>query len=321
MAAEITRDVARCAQVLRAGGLVAFATETVYGLGANALDPTAVAKIFAAKRRPEFDPLIVHVAAIADIEPLAETGHPLFDTLSQKFWPGPLTLLLPKRDSIPDLVTSGLPDVGIRIPANEVARQLIKEAGVPIAAPSANLFGRTSPTTAAHVVEQLGESVDLVLDDGPCSVGVESTVVRMIGPNSLEVLRVGGTTLEMLRTVCSDVTVVSNLLDETAPAAPGQLASHYAPLTPIQIVNDWSTIRIPPRAAALCFQQAPPAHENPSMVEVLSPNGSLVEATANFFAALRRLDRPDIDVILAERFPDRELGVALNDRLRRAATR
>ncbi|MCA9044501.1 MAG: threonylcarbamoyl-AMP synthase [Planctomycetaceae bacterium] len=321
MAAEITRNVARCAQVLRTGGLVAFATETVYGLGADALDPNAVAKIFAAKRRPEFDPLIVHVAEIGDIEPLAKTSHPLFETLSQQFWPGPLTLLLPKLDIIPDLVTSGLPDVGIRIPANDVARQLIKVAGVPVAAPSANLFGRTSPTTAAHVVEQLGESVDLVLDDGPCSVGVESTVVRMTGPNSLKVLRVGGTTLEMLRTVCGNVTVVSNLLDETAPAAPGQLASHYAPLTPIQVVGDWNTTDLPPRAAALCFQQAPPDHENLSIVEILSPDGSLVEATANFFAALRRLDCPDIDVILAERFPDRELGVALNDRLRRAATR
>ncbi|MCA9080169.1 MAG: threonylcarbamoyl-AMP synthase [Planctomycetaceae bacterium] len=315
--ANITTDIQACAQALRAGELVAFGTETVYGLGANALDPQAVARIFAAKQRPEFDPLIVHVADAAQVDELAEVRSPILMDLMQRFWPGPLTLLLPKRDCIPDLVTSGLPEVGLRIPRHPLALELIRQAGVPVAAPSANLFGRISPTTAQHVQEQLGDRIDWILDGGPCSVGVESTVLRVDERGYGTVLRPGGVTLEELRFVLPNVTLAPGHLESKASASPGQLLKHYAPRKPLQLVTDWTTIAIPESCAALAFQQQPPG--NFVDIEVLSPAGSLTEAAANFFRALRRLDAGPAHVILAEEFPETGLGIALNDRLRRAA--
>lgn len=317
----LTHDISLCAAALQRGELVAFGTETVYGLGANSLNPQAVARIFEAKGRPTFDPLIVHLADAAQVTEIAECDDLRIQRLMQRFWPGPLTILLPRKPCIPDLVTSGLPDVGVRIPNHLQARELIRAAGVPVAAPSANLFGRISPTTAAHVADQLGDRIDYILDCGPSSVGVESTVVRWSAEGVLTVLRPGGTTLEELRTVADHVEIAGSLLDEHRPIAPGQLAQHYAPSTGLHIVDDWHAVEPTPAAAALCFRDLPESPERFAHIEVLTPSGSLTEAAANFFAALRKLDAAGHSLILAERFPDQGLGVALNDRLRRAAHR
>lgn len=321
MAAQLTTDVVKCAAGLAAGQLVAFGTETVYGLGANALDVTAVARIFAAKQRPEFDPLIVHLADGSDAAYVADTAHPQFARLSENFWPGPLTILLPRRACISDLVTSGLPDVGLRVPDHDMARELIRRAGVPVAAPSANLFGKVSPTTVQHVQDQLGDRVDFILDGGPCRVGVESTVIQLAQSGPARILRPGGTTLEQLREVLGDVEIAPSLLDHQAPMAPGQLAQHYAPGTRLRVVREWSSLIAVSNAAALCFRSAPPEAERFSHVEVLSASGSLIEAAARFFAALRQLDAVGYDLIVAEEFPAEGLGIALNDRLRRAAAK
>ncbi len=315
--ATITTDTGLCAQALRAGELVAFGTETVYGLGANALDPQAVARIFAAKERPEFDPLIVHLAHADQVPTIAEVNSPYIQTLMERFWPGPLTLLLPKIDCIPDLVTSGLPEVGVRVPRHPLALELLAAAGVPVAAPSANLFGRISPTTAQHVQDQLGDRIEWILDGGPCLVGIESTVLRVDASGHGTVLRPGGVTLEELQTVLSHVTLAPGLLEFQASASPGQLLKHYAPRKPLRIVSNWSAQPSVPNAAGLVFDSPPPGTF--TALEVLAPDRSLVTAAANFFAALRRLDAGPGDVILAEPFPRHGLGIALNDRLRRAA--
>ncbi|MCA9053213.1 MAG: threonylcarbamoyl-AMP synthase [Planctomycetaceae bacterium] len=318
MSAEVTSDVAKAASVLRAGGLVAFATETVYGLGANALDEQAVARIFEAKGRPTFDPLIVHLVSASEVEAIVKDVPDVARRLAQAFWPGPLTLVLPKQDCVPDLVTSGLPSVGVRVPEHPVARELIQLAGCPVAAPSANLFGRTSPTTAAHVAEQLGERIDLILDGGPCRVGIESTVLDLVkDPPTL--LRPGGVTYEELTKLLGEVSIAGpDIGDPAHPAAPGMLTQHYAPRTPLLIISNWYSLGPLEGVSALAFQSIPEA-ERFQRTEVLAPHGDLRQAANRFFAALRRLDRPDCRLIVAELFPDTGLGVALNDRLRRAA--
>jgi L-threonylcarbamoyladenylate synthase len=323
MSAEITTDVVRAAETLRRGGLVAFATETVYGLGANALDDLAVARVFEAKGRPHFDPLIVHLAAADHIFRVASEVPPLAERLADAFWPGPLTLVLPKQPGIPDLVTSGLSSVGVRVPGHELACELIRRAGCPVAAPSANLFGRVSPTTAEHVAEQLGERIDLILDGGPCRVGIESTVIDLTGPQPA-LLRPGGVTREELEPVAGRICLPTagtgpGSAEPGRPTpAPGMLPQHYAPRTPVRVVGDWGAVPANSRLAALGFRSVGDAARFQSF-EVLSPTGDLREAAAKFFAALRRLDRANCDVILAEHFPETGLGVALNDRLTRAA--
>lgn len=319
MPAAVTTDVERAAAVLRGGGLVAFATETVYGLGANALDERAVAGIFEAKGRPHFDPLIVHLADVADLGRVAAVVPDRVRPLIDAFWPGPLTLVLPKRPEIPDLVTSGLDTVGVRVPDHPLARELIRRAGCPVAAPSANLFGRVSPTTAEHVMDQLGDRIDLVLDGGPCRVGVESTVIQVDG-ETLTLLRPGGVTLEDLTAIAGPIQRASISPASKSVAGPGMLPEHYAPLAPVVIVTDWSAVPADPTAAALGFRSVPD-RERFGTVEVLSPDGSLREAAARFFAALRRLDATHPARIYAEAFPNEGLGLALNDRLTRAACR
>lgn len=229
--------VAEAAACLRAGGLVVLPTETVYGLGANALNPAAVAAIFAAKGRPATDPLIVHVSGLEDLEAIVSDIPPVARRLASRFWPGPLTLILPKRATISDSVTAGLPTVAVRVPAHPVARAVIAAAGVPIAAPSANLFSRPSPTQAAHVLSDLDGRVDLVLDAGPTDVGVESTVLDLTVDPPL-VRRPGGVTLEALRTVVPDVQVLTHHGDDReAQMAPGQLLRHYAPQARLTLIN------------------------------------------------------------------------------------
>lgn len=295
---------------------MAFPTETVYGLGAHALDTKAVARIFAAKQRPEFDPLIVHVAEAAWVDCLVADVPELARELMQRFWPGPLTLVLPKRDEVPDLVTSGLRSVGVRQPRHEMALALLREADIPLAAPSANLFGRISPTTAAHVADQLADRVDYILDGGPCEVGVESTVVT-IDADTIVVLRPGGVTLEELREVTDRVRFEQTDGSETKHVSPGRTLQHYAPRTPLVIReqpepnDDESELRL----GALSIK--PIASDKFMAVEQLPEE--LMEAASEFFAALRRLDASELDLIIATPFPNQGLGVALNDRLQRAA--
>lgn len=317
MTCPITSDPAVAAVMIRCGGLVALPTETVYGLGANAWDGEAVARIFAAKERPAFDPLIVHLPSVAALNQVAASISPRAQKLADAFWPGPLTLVLPKQPKISDLVTSGLSTVGVRVPAHPLMQRVLELAGVPIAAPSANRFGRLSPTTAEHVHDQLGDRIDLILDGGPCVLGVESTIVHVVADDITTVLRPGGLPTEAIAEIVGPVDIATGSSDR--PAAPGMLASHYAPRTPIQIITthplqsgakNWGLLQfMPDEAEAKGF----------TVVETLSVNGRLEEAAANFFAALHRLDRAGLDRIVATPFPEQGLGRALNDRLRRAS--
>lgn len=306
--------IARAAEVLRRGGLVAFPTETVYGLGASALDPAAAARIFSAKGRPRFDPLICHLERAEALETLAAEVPPLARRLAARFWPGPLTLVLLKHPSVPDLVTAAEPTVALRVPAHPAASALLRAFGGPVAAPSANRFGQVSPSTAAHVAEQLPE-VELVLDGGPCPVGVESTIASVLPGEPVRLLRPGGVPLEALEAEVGPVEIPPPRAHPRA--SPGRLARHYAPRTPLAL--DGSPRPPAERVGRLAFAVAPPGY---AAVEVLSPAGELEEAARNLFSALRRLDARGLDLIEAEAVPETGLGRAIMDRLRRAeATR
>ena len=309
------------ANTIRQGGLVAFPTETVYGLGANALDEIAVAGIFELKARPRFDPLIVHIAAASQLTALVTAVPPLASKLIERFWPGPLSLVLSKQPCIPDIVTAGLTSVAIRCPAHPVAQALILASDVPLAAPSANRFGMISPTTAAHVVEQFGNQLPIVLDDGPCRIGVESTVISFVespaGHPTL--LRPGGVSLEEIEAVVGTVETRTTGA-ENRPTSPGQLSRHYSPATPLELLAGAFSGDDQKRVGLLSFQQ-PRSRDGFAAIEVLSPQGCLRESAVHLFAALRRLDALGLDYIVAERFPEEGLGRAIMDRLRRAATR
>lgn len=315
-------DLAHAATVLQRGGLVGIPTETVYGLAANAFDVAAVARVFEAKGRPTFDPLIVHLHDQAELPRVARAVPPAARELAGRFWPGPLTLVVPRQPAVPDLVTSGLDTVAVRIPEHPLARELIQRAGVPLAAPSANLFGRISPTTAAHVADQLGTRIDYIVDGGPCRVGVESTVVDCTGSGRPRLLRPGGVSLEELVAVIGPLEFAATPDQAHAQplSSPGQLPQHYAPRTPLGIVDSaWHLVgeSAQSRVGYLAFQTVPAGDF--AAWEVLSPTGDLREAAAGFFAALRRLDAAELDVIWADPFPAAGLGRALNDRLQRAA--
>jgi L-threonylcarbamoyladenylate synthase len=320
MNCPIGTDVKRAAWALGEGGLVAFATETVYGLGANALDAQAVARIFTVKGRPQFDPLIVHVADPQWLERLVTAVPDVARRLIDRFWPGPLTLVLPKRPIVPDLVTAGLSTVGIRMPAHPLALELIELADKPVAAPSANLFGHVSPTTAQHVADQLHERVDYILDGGPCSVGLESTVLDLSGAVPT-LLRPGGVSREQIEEMIGPVELPGAESLESGPQrAPGMLTSHYATRTPLVLadaddelpaVHRLGLVTLLPEKSLARF----------AAVEVLSPDGDLTVAAANLFAAMRRLDTLNLDLIVARPVPETGLGRAINDRLRRAAVR
>jgi L-threonylcarbamoyladenylate synthase len=310
-----TMQLGDAATILRDGGTVAFPTETVYGLGANALDATAVARVFEIKQRPRFDPLIVHVSSMEQGRALVRDWPSSAGGLTDRFWPGPLTLVLPKAEVVPDIVTAGLPTVALRMPDHPLALELIEAADVPVAAPSANRFGGISPTTSEHVRRQLGDAVDLVLDGGPCRVGVESTVVGLAGSEPV-LLRAGGTPVEEIERVIGPVQRPS--ADPTRPTAPGQYARHYAPRTPLRVYDDWRDASTSGRIGLLTLGP-PSSGANFEFIEVLSADGDLRAAAANLFAALHRLDALGLDGIAAVRVPDAGLGLAINDRLRRAA--
>jgi L-threonylcarbamoyladenylate synthase len=310
-----TRLVADSADAIRAAGellamgeLVAFPTETVYGLGGDARNGRAVAAIFAAKGRPSFNPLIVHVA-----EPGAAAAFAVLDSradaLIARFWPGPLTLVLPRREGggLSDLVSAGLPTVAVRLPAHPVARAVIAAAGCPVAAPSANPSGRVSPTRAEHVREGLDGRIAMIVDGGPCAVGVESTVLDLTGP-APRVLRPGGVTAEEIAALLGGPVPVVGVADGPL-LSPGMLASHYAPERPVRLNAQAAAAG----EALLGFGGASGAALN------LSPSGDLAEAAANLFAMLRELDVSPYRGIAVSPIPEHGLGVAINDRLRRAA--
>ncbi len=309
------RGIAEAAKILRAGGLVAFPTETVYGLGADALNPYAVAEIFEVKNRPTFDPLIVHVADMRQAEILVQKFPSAALKLVEKFWPGPLTVVLPKSPMVPDIVTSSLPSVAIRVPNHPLALELIRESGRPIAAPSANPFGGVSPTTAEHVRKSLGTKVEMILDGGPCSVGVESTIISFLEKGPV-LLRPGGAPLEEIQALIGHVQVHTTA--EEKPLAPGQLPQHYAPRTPMVLDESLESLPEGKKIGLLCLKglQDPSPY---SAVEVLSKVGNLREAAANLFAAMRRLDEKGLDLIIAHPVPHEGLGRAINDRLYKAS--
>jgi len=309
--------ISQAAEIIKGGGIVAFPTETVYGLGADGYNPLAVARVFEVKQRPSFDPLILHVADPSDVEKLAKKVPSGAKKLIERFWPGPMTVVLLKEENIPDIVTAGLPSVAVRMPNHPMALSLIKESKCPIAAPSANPFGYLSPTTAKHVQEQLGGQVDLILDGGPCVVGVESTIVSFLDGKP-RLLRPGGISLEEVESVIGKIEV--SPLHEDKPPAPGIFPRHYAPRTPI--VLGWKEKKRDPcrhQSVGLLAFQEPTRHLKCNAIEILSKKGDLREAAANLFSAIRRLDALNLDLIVAEPLPEVGLGRAIMDRLRRAA--
>jgi L-threonylcarbamoyladenylate synthase len=310
--AVIGKDIGKAAEILRKGGLVAIPTETVYGLAANALDTTAVAGVFKAKNRPTFDPLIIHTYSVEKAKAYVHDLPPQLEKLAKLFWPGPLTLLLPKKEIIPDLVTSGLDKVAVRIPNHPLTLELLKQLDLPLAAPSANPFGYVSPTRPEHVNRQLHGELDYILDGGACEVGIESTIVGMEN-GKICIYRLGGLTISAIEEAMGKVELKINNSDN--PMVPGQLKSHYAPLKKVIIGNIEELLSEHKNAAVLSF-----GDKNYQAIQFnLSEKGDLVEAAANLFSGLRTLDESGAEVILCEYLPENGLGVAINDRLRRAA--
>ncbi|MEM8782551.1 MAG: L-threonylcarbamoyladenylate synthase [Planctomycetota bacterium] len=340
--------IAEAASILAAGGLVGMPTETVYGLACHAFDPRAAAKVFANKGRPSFDPLIVHVAKASDaatlvsgsrgFAPLGPALAGLVTRLAEAFWPGALTMVLPKPDAVPGIVTAGLETVGVRVPAHPVAQSLIAALGErtgttgAVAAPSANVFGGVSPSRAEHV----RVACDLVLDGGPCATGVESTVVRPMEDGTAAVLRLGGVSVEALAEALGEanVRVISASADDheasTGLASPGTTLRHYAPRTPMRLVADRAALLATMGAESSAGRRvgglgmgwgSRPASPRggDALFEDLSTTGDLTEAAANLFAAMHRLDAAGLDAIVAQAVPEIGLGRAINDRLRRAS--
>jgi len=311
-------DLHHPAELLRTGHLVAFPTETVYGLGANALDADAVAAVFAAKGRPRFDPLIVHVPEPGAAWALTADAPPLARQLAGAFWPGPLTLVLPRTPAIPGIVTSGLDTVGLRVPDHPVALELLRLAGVPVAAPSANPFGGVSPTRAEHVTVPC----DAVVDGGPCRTGVESTVIGFGDDGKPVVLRLGGTPVEAIEAVVGGAVGVAR--PGARLTSPGMLDRHYAPRTPLHLVDDTRSVSVSrrrdERLGVLVFDPEV-FDDGEGFVHqfVLSARGDLIAAAAQLFDTLRTADDADLGGLVTTPVPDEGLGRAINDRLRRAA--
>ncbi|MFY9286997.1 MAG: L-threonylcarbamoyladenylate synthase, partial [Alphaproteobacteria bacterium] len=303
--------IVKAAAMLREGKLVAFPTETVYGLGADATNDRAVASIYAAKNRPEINPLIIHIASVEAAKSLVEWNETA-QSLADQFWPGPLTLVLKRRKNCPIslLASAGMDTLAIRIPAHPVARDLLKAVGLPIAAPSANASGKLSPTTALHVVESLGDKIDMVLAGGKSQIGLESTVLTLLSPEPT-LLRHGAVTKEKLQRLLGSVGDASLTLSEAPPSSPGMLASHYAPNQPLRL----NANSVNEDEALLAF--------GPTMIKGgatrlnLSEIGDLDEAAANLFAMLHQLDQPKFKMIAVMPIPNEGLGVAINDRLKR----
>ena len=334
MTTVISTDRAAAVELLREGEIVALPTETVYGLASDALNPIAVAKIFEAKERPRFDPLIVHLPSRDWLERIAdvpEHNRQLISKIADRFWPGPFTMVLPKRRVVPEIVTAGLDTVAVRISAHPVFAEIIQQFGKPLAAPSANRFGRVSPTTAHHVLDELDARIPLIIDAGPTEHGIESTIINVRG-NSIDLLRRGPITAEQLSEFAKIKLVASTARKISAP---GQLPSHYAPRTPLRVVENAESFSPPKnqRVGLLAWYPVSGKKDLHSAqrqtgdgrllkfvaVRNLSAHQDLREAAANFFRYLRELDVLGLDLIVAELVPSQGLGAAILDRLERAS--
>lgn len=313
----IGKDISKAAELLKEGQVIGIPTETVYGLAGNALSPEAITKIFKVKNRPFFDPLIVHLSDFSEASKYTSGIPDELKVLAEQFMPGPLTLLLERRDVIPDLISSGLPRVAIRVPVHHMTRTLLSQLEFPLAAPSANPFGYISPTTAQHVADQLGDQLPYILDGGPCDVGIESTIVGM-EEGRVVVYRKGGIALEALQNIVPDIEVRNNSVSD--PSAPGMLQSHYAPSCPVIIVDEIDLSHYgSKKVGVISFHQK--IQDLPDSLQyILSEKGDFGEAAQQLFKAMRHLDAMDLDMILVKLLPEKDLGRAINDRLRRAAT-
>ena len=308
-------NIEKAAKAIINGDIIAFPTETVYGLGADGLNPTAVAKIFEAKKRPSFNPLILHISSRDQLKELVNIESDIVYKLINNFWPGPLTLVLPKKKIVPDIVTAGNPTVAIRMPQHPVAKSLIEMCDRPIAAPSANRFGLLSPTTAKHVEKQLGNRINIILDGGQSNVGVESTIVE-VTKNKVMLLRHGGISLEQLQEVCDSIEVKE--INPNKPNAPGQLLQHYAPKIPMKFFDDISLKELDGKRIGALFFKENNYDINFKHVEYLSKSGDMREAAANLFFHLHELEVKELDLILVEPVETKGLGIAIMDRLTKA---
>ena len=322
MKTVISTDRGAAVELLRKGELVALPTETVYGLAANALESIAVAKIFEAKERPRFDPLIVHLPNREWLERIVDVlaaNRQLIRKLADKFWPGPFSMVLPKRNIVPDIVTAGLDTVAVRLSAHPVFAEIVGELNEPLAAPSANRFGRVSPTTAQHVLDELDGRIPLIIDGGPTEHGIESTIVA-VQDGKIAILRRGPITHEEL----SEFAVVVSATGRRRISAPGQLPSHYAPTTPLRLIDNVEDFfpQKDQRVGLLAWESnggSAAIRERFAAVRNLSKRQDLREAAAKLFRYLRELDALGLDLIVAERVPSQGLGAAIIDRLKRAA--
>ncbi|MFI5171624.1 MAG: L-threonylcarbamoyladenylate synthase [Chitinophagales bacterium] len=312
-------DVSLAADLLRQGKIVAIPTETVYGLAANAFDPDAVIRIFEIKNRPRFNPLIVHVPDWDMLMEIALVSDPVLKQVAEKFWPGPLTILAPKTNKIHPVITAGSNLAAVRIPNHELTLRLLKTLNFPLAAPSANLFGKISPTTAAHVEQQLGSKIDYILDGGECSVGVESTIIKVDSGGKIVILRPGGVSAEDIAEVTGYVPALVRAADQ--PEAPGMLRSHYAPKIPLIVggVEDLIALNSGKKISLISFTRS---YDHPEVLKVytLSPGGDIHEAARNLFSAMHEAENSGADLIIAEQFPNHGIGMAINDRLKRASS-
>ncbi|MCX7778689.1 MAG: L-threonylcarbamoyladenylate synthase [Patescibacteria group bacterium] len=311
------QNVKKAARLLKRGEVVAFPTETVYGLGANVYDRRAVATIFEVKKRPLFDPLIVHIANLRQLEEVAKINQLFIFKLMAKFWPGPLTLILPKKRKVPYLVTAGLETVAVRMPANLVSLSLIQELGAPIAAPSANLFGKLSPTKAEHVQKQIGKRIKIILDGGKTAYGLESTILFI--DRKPKILRLGSLPIEEIKKVIGPVEILKK---QKKILAPGNLPTHYSPFKPLKIVKNEEEIfknKLKKKISFLAFCQVKNKNRFTAF-KILSPKGDLKEAASNFFDALHQLDESEAEVIFAEAVPEKGVGRAIMERLKKASS-
>jgi len=313
-----SENIVKAAGEIMKGNIVAFPTETVYGLGADGLNPIAVSKIFEAKNRPSFNPLIIHLCKQSQIHEICNYSDDRIDRLTEKFWPGPLTIVLPKKDIIPDIVTAGHETVAVRMPGHKVALELISMSGTYIAAPSANTFGFLSPTSAIHVNKQLEGKVDTILDGGESNVGVESTIIELID-GKFKLLRPGGLPKEEIELITGSISAGGAVVEN--PNAPGQLLHHYAPNVPIKFIGEVNTDSINTNRAAGLFFKEDNSGINLPVVRILSQSGDLREAAANLFKYLHELEQEKPDIILAEKIDETGLGIAIMDRLRKAVNR
>jgi L-threonylcarbamoyladenylate synthase len=316
----VSKDISKAADILKEEGLVAIPTETVYGLAGNIYSEKAIKAIFEMKQRPFYNPLIVHIKSIAQLDELAKDIPKKARLLADKFWPGSLTMVLKKQDSVPDLVTAGKDSVAIRVPNHYATLALLAVLDFPLAAPSANPFGSISPTSAFHVVDYFGDELQMVLNGGTCQNGIESTIIGF--ENEEPVLyRLGSISVEDIEGVIGKIQIKNK--KESAPNAPGMLSKHYAPATTTFLKSDVAQFinGFPEKRIGLLLFKDKIKSTTVIHQEVLSEKGDLKEAASNLYAAMHRLDTKELDMIVAEQFPDFELGKSINDRLERATTK